>query len=140
MMEVGRVCFKIVGRESGKPCVIIKKLDGNFVLIDGLVRRKKCNVKHLEPTIKKVSVSEKSSKEDVLKKLVELEIVSQEEVNKFLSKNPKEVKKEKPVKKRKVGEPGKKQQRKEKKKEDKKQEKSKSSTDKKEKTKSEKKQ
>lgn len=48
-MEIGRLCVKIAGRDSGRIAVVVDQLDGNFVLIDGNVRRKKCNIKHLEP-------------------------------------------------------------------------------------------
>ncbi|MEM5790964.1 MAG: 50S ribosomal protein L14e, partial [Candidatus Aenigmatarchaeota archaeon] len=34
-LEVGRVCLKIAGREAGKYCVVLKKIDDNFVLITG---------------------------------------------------------------------------------------------------------
>lgn len=49
MMELGRLCIKIAGRDAGKKCVIVDVLDGSFVMIDGETRRRKCNVKHLEP-------------------------------------------------------------------------------------------
>ena len=49
VLDIGRVCMKIAGRDSNKIAVVIKKLDDNHVLIEGNVRRKKCNIKHLEP-------------------------------------------------------------------------------------------
>ena len=49
MMDVGRICIKIAGRDAGKKCVIVDVLDEKFVLIDGETRRRKCNIKHLEP-------------------------------------------------------------------------------------------
>ncbi len=54
MMEVGRVCMKLAGREAGKHCVIIKKIDDTFVTVTGPkgltgVKRRRCNVDHLEP-------------------------------------------------------------------------------------------
>jgi len=100
MIEVGRVCVKIAGREADKPCVIVEKIDDNFVLIDGLVRRKKCNIKHLEFTTKIVKVSKSSSSQDVLNELVGLGLLSKEEADKFGKKEKKEKKSEKPVKQR----------------------------------------
>lgn len=50
LMDIGRICYKLAGRESGKLCVIIDVKDKNNVLIDGNVRRKLCNISHLEPT------------------------------------------------------------------------------------------
>lgn len=65
MIEKGRLCIKTCGRDSGKACVILKKLDENYVLIDGDVRRKKCNIKHLELLNKLIDVKEDSPKEDI---------------------------------------------------------------------------
>jgi len=49
MIEVGRVCVKIAGRDAGLKCVVVEVLDKTLVLIDGETRRRKCNVSHLEP-------------------------------------------------------------------------------------------
>jgi len=50
ILGVGRVCRKVKGKEAGKYCVIVEKPEKNFVLIDGKdVKRKKTNIKHLEP-------------------------------------------------------------------------------------------
>ena len=57
MMEVGRLCTKIAGRDAGKKCVIIEVLDDNFVMIDGETRRRKCNLKHLEPAKELLKIS-----------------------------------------------------------------------------------
>ena len=48
MIEIGRLCVKIAGRDAGKKCVIVDILDDNFVLIDGETRRRKCNIFHIE--------------------------------------------------------------------------------------------
>ena len=65
MLEVGRVCMKIAGREAGKYAVIIDKIDDNFVLITGPksitgVKRRKCNIDHLEPTEHKFDIDPKA--------------------------------------------------------------------------------
>lgn len=65
MMEVGRICVKTAGRDAGKKCIIIEVLDKNFVMIDGETRRKKCNVKHLEPLDQKLDIVSGISHEDV---------------------------------------------------------------------------
>ncbi|MEM4259663.1 MAG: 50S ribosomal protein L14e [Candidatus Woesearchaeota archaeon] len=72
MMEVGRLCVKIAGRDSNKKCVIIDKIDSNYVLIDGLTRRKKVNVKHLEPLADVVDIKKGASHSDVVKVFKEL--------------------------------------------------------------------
>ena len=46
---IGRACVKTTGRDAGKTVVIVDVLEGNFVLIDGQVKRRRCNIEHLEP-------------------------------------------------------------------------------------------
>jgi len=71
MIEVGRVCIKLAGRDAGREAIIVDILDGNFVLIDGNVRRRKCNIMHLEPTKMLIKINKKAShdtiKEEFLK-------------------------------------------------------------------------
>ena len=69
MMDIGRVCIKIAGRDAGKKCVIVNVIDDNFVLIDGETRRRKCNVKHLEPLLTRVEISQDANREEVAKAL-----------------------------------------------------------------------
>ncbi len=46
----GRVCVKIAGREAGRYCAVLDVIDNNFVVVEGpKVRKRKCNVAHLEP-------------------------------------------------------------------------------------------
>lgn len=69
MFEVGRLCLKLKGRDSNNYAVIVEIIDDTYVLIDGNVRRKKCNKKHLEPLEKKFDVKIKASTSDVHKVL-----------------------------------------------------------------------
>jgi len=58
-IEVGRICVKTKGRDSGEKVVVTKVLDDNYVMISSPARKKgdrKCSVLHLEPTETKVSV------------------------------------------------------------------------------------
>jgi large subunit ribosomal protein L14e len=71
-IEVGRVCVKLNGRETGQKCVIVDVIDKNFVLITGPkkvsgVRRRRTNVKHLEPTEDTLDIKKGASDEDVAK-------------------------------------------------------------------------
>ena len=71
MLDVGRMCLKVAGRESGKYCCIVKKIDQNFVLVTGPrpstgVKRRKCNITHLEPLPEKIKIQAEASDEDVL--------------------------------------------------------------------------
>lgn len=69
MLEIGRVCMKIAGRDAGKKGIVIDILDDNYVLLDGEVRRRKCNINHLEPLGKTVELKKNASHADVLKAL-----------------------------------------------------------------------
>lgn len=69
-LETGRVCMKVVGRESGGYCVVLKGDDGTFATVTGPkiltgVKRRKANVLHLEPTQYKIDISEDASDEQV---------------------------------------------------------------------------
>jgi large subunit ribosomal protein L14e len=69
-VDVGRVCVKIAGREAGRKCVVVSRIDENFVLVDSpSVRRRRCNVRHLKPTEAKIDLKEDASTADVKKAL-----------------------------------------------------------------------
>lgn len=60
-IEIGRICVKTAGREAGRKCVIVDILDKNFVLITGpksvnKVKRRRANIKQLEPTNEKIEI------------------------------------------------------------------------------------
>jgi large subunit ribosomal protein L14e len=63
--EVGRVCLKIAGRDANRRCVVVETVDANFVVVDGDVRRKKVNVKHLEPFDQVLKIKNKASHDEV---------------------------------------------------------------------------
>ena len=67
IFEVGRLCVKIAGRDAGRTCVVVEAVGNGYVIVDGDVRRKKVNIKHLEPLDKTVSVKSKASSADVKK-------------------------------------------------------------------------
>lgn len=75
-IEIGRICVKLLGREAGRKCVIVDLIDENFVLVTGPksltgVKRRRANIKHLEPTDKKIELSRGASDEEVLKAIEE---------------------------------------------------------------------
>ena len=96
MIEVGRVCIKIAGRDASKKCAIIDILDDKFVLIDGETRRRKCNILHLEPLKEVIKIKKGASHEEVSKEFEALGLRARETA-------PKQ-KTEKPTKKRKTPE------------------------------------
>ena len=72
MFEVGRVCIKIAGRDAGKKCVVVDVLEGKYVMIDGMTRRRKCNTLHLEPLDQKIEIAKNASADDIQKAFKEL--------------------------------------------------------------------
>jgi large subunit ribosomal protein L14e len=73
-IEVGRICVKLTGRETGKKCVIIDVIDKNFALITGPkavtgIRRRRTNVDHLEPTVEMVELKKGATDDEVEKAL-----------------------------------------------------------------------
>ena len=70
-MEVGRICVKLLGREAGKKCVIVDVVDKSFVLVTGPkaltgVKRRRANIKHLEPTNAILKIARRSSDEEII--------------------------------------------------------------------------
>lgn len=70
-LTVGRICMKIAGREAGRFCCVLKKIDDNFFLITGPkvlsgVKRRRCNVEHLEPTEYSVKIEAEASDKAVI--------------------------------------------------------------------------
>ncbi len=74
VIEVGRVCVKIRGREAGRRCVVVDILDENFVIIDGDVKRRRANIKHLEPLPVVLNIKAGASTEEVVKAMIENKI------------------------------------------------------------------
>ncbi len=109
MLEVGRVCVKLAGREAGAKCVVVKLIDDNFVLIDGDVKRRKCNKNHLLPLVQVISIPSGAKTEVVKGELIKLGLMSKSVKSKVKPKKvksprprrsrKKKVKVEKPVKK-----------------------------------------
>jgi large subunit ribosomal protein L14e len=95
-MNIGQVCVKLAGREAGSTAVVVDVIDDNFVLIDGNVRRKKCNIRHLEQLDKVAKIAKNATTQEVLAALKELNLPVRQE-SRFASKNP-EAKEEKPKK------------------------------------------
>ncbi len=71
VLEIGTVCMKVAGREAGKYCVVLKKPEKSFVIITGPrlltgVKRRKCNIEHLEPTEFKLEIKEEEGDTEVI--------------------------------------------------------------------------
>jgi large subunit ribosomal protein L14e len=76
-VEVGRICVKLTGRETGKKCVVVDVIDKNFALVTGPksvtgVRRRRTNVDHLEPTPELVELKKGATDDEVEKVLTKM--------------------------------------------------------------------
>jgi len=76
VIDVGRICVKLVGREAGKKCVIVDVVDKNFVLVTGPkqlngVKRRRVNINHVEATDRRVSIRRGETDEELMKALDE---------------------------------------------------------------------
>ena len=95
MMEVGRLCIKTAGRDARKQCVIVEVIDKNYVTIDGETRRRKCNIRHLEPLKDKISIKKGDSHAKVVAEFKKLGIDLKETTPKKAGKRPKKQKAQK---------------------------------------------
>jgi large subunit ribosomal protein L14e len=85
-IEVGRVCVKVAGRESGRKCVIVDVMDKSFVVVTGPkkltgVKRRRANINHVAPTEDVIPIKRGASDEEVaqmIKADAKLEIVAAE--------------------------------------------------------------
>ena len=68
--DIGRVCVKLRGRETGRRCVIVDVIDRNYVLVGGPdVKRRRVNMSHLAPTDEVVGIQRGASDEEVARVL-----------------------------------------------------------------------
>jgi len=100
-LNIGQVCVKIAGREAGKYCVVIKKMDNNFVFITGPreltgVKRRRCNIDHLEPASYFLKIKEDESDKEVIKAYETAGVLKKIGLKK---PSPEKIKGEKPAKK-----------------------------------------
>ncbi|RLI52591.1 MAG: 50S ribosomal protein L14e [Candidatus Thorarchaeota archaeon] len=80
LYETGRVCVKTMGREAGSHCVVVEPMDGKYVMITGPkslsgVRRRSCNVRHLEPLDIKIDIKSGASDDEVMKALEAADLI-----------------------------------------------------------------
>jgi len=80
MIEIGRVCVKTAGREAGRKCVVIDTIDDTYVMITGpkaltKVKRRKCNIVHLEPLEDMLKIVKNAGDPEVEKALKEGNVI-----------------------------------------------------------------
>ena len=104
IFEVGRVCVKIAGRDAGRTCVVVEAVGNGYVIVDGDVRRKKVNIKHLDPMDTTVAIKSRAAHDDVKKAFEKLGLSTWETKAKKAAARPMKHKKvkAKPVKEKKA--------------------------------------
>lgn len=70
VLEIGRICIKTKGRESGRRCVVVDIVDKNFVVVSGPkeltgIKRRRVNINHLEPTEEKINIKRNATDEEI---------------------------------------------------------------------------
>ncbi len=95
MFEIGRVCVKIAGRDAGNTAIVVDIIDDKFVLIDGNVRRRKCNTAHLEPLEDTIKIKKGASTADVKKAMTleKIKVIEKKKVKRSTKKKKTEEKK-----------------------------------------------
>ncbi len=70
IMNIGRVCRMVKGKDAGNYCAIVDRVDKNFVLVDGKgIKRKKVNIMHLEPLPVVLEIGKNANTDAVVKAL-----------------------------------------------------------------------
>lgn len=69
--DIGRVCVKTLGREAGSKCVVVDVIDKSYVLVTGPrsltgVKRRRANVRHLQPLGDRVDIAKGADDDEVL--------------------------------------------------------------------------
>ena len=94
MLDIGRLCVKTAGKDAGKTVVVVDTMDDAFVVIDGPVKRKRCNILHLEPTLQLIKIKKNASHDEVVREFKKLNMEIPEKKKKT-SKGPKPIKQRK---------------------------------------------
>ena len=95
MIEIGRLCIKIAGRDARHKCVVVDIVDKTHVLIDGDVRRRKCNIAHLEPLDKVIKIKKGASHDTIAKEFKALKLPVRKTKPKPKTERPKKIRKKK---------------------------------------------
>jgi large subunit ribosomal protein L14e len=73
VVERGRVCTKLLGREAGNICAITERVDKNFVMVVGPnVRKRRCNLTHLELHDSVLELPDEASDDDFINELTKM--------------------------------------------------------------------
>ncbi|MCX6707985.1 MAG: 50S ribosomal protein L14e [Candidatus Woesearchaeota archaeon] len=93
MIEIGRICIKLAGRDAGMKCVVVDMLGSNMVMIDGQTRRRKCSIRHLEPLENVLKIKKGASHSEIAAEFKKLKIETKESKPRKAAEKPMKVRK-----------------------------------------------
>ena len=81
IVDIGRVCIKTMGHEADEKCVVVDADKGNFVIIAGpRVKKRRCNISHLEILPHAVSVKKRASESETAEALLKAGIITKDDL------------------------------------------------------------
>ncbi len=97
---IGRLCVKLSGREAGRECIIVGVEKGNFVVIDGNVKRRRCNLIHLDISEKVIKIKKDASTSDLQSAMEKegIKVIKRKNIEKKRTLRPKKIKGKKEMK------------------------------------------
>lgn len=98
-IDIGQVAVKIAGRDSGRIGIVVDILKGNYVLIDGNTRRRKCSLNHLELIPQVLKIKKGAEHSAVVSALKDAGLYIEKAKPKFQKENKSKSKVGKPKKK-----------------------------------------
>lgn len=83
LLEVGRVCIKTTGHEAQQKCAVVDTAGENFVVVAGpRVKRRKCNIKHLNILPHTINVKKGATEAEVVDSLLKAGIITEADMPK----------------------------------------------------------
>src|SRR3989338_6442170 len=81
IVDIGRVCIKTMGHEANEKCVVVDADKGNFVVIAGpRVKKRRCNISHLEVLPMTVTVKKGASESEAAEALLKAGMISKDDL------------------------------------------------------------
>ena len=81
LIDIGRVCIKTTGHEAQQKCVVVDSGDKHFVIIAGpRVKKRRCNIQHLEMLPNTVSVKKGASEAEAGEALLKAGLISKDDL------------------------------------------------------------